>query len=214
MFIPFNISSLFSKKKKMPTHNKINNKKFFSINIHSRNYIETQKIYLKKFFLKYILFFSTFSISNFAYSQSSIINTIQKGVYTKNGLKSITYVKGSGLKPEWGNFVKINYVIYLVKNSNIEKIDSTYERQTSFIFRHGSGQVIMGIEEAIHNMNEGAKKRIIIPDNLGYITPNLGPIPPSTLKREKILKKNKSQNLKENIFLLVDIELVNILGGI
>ena len=137
--------------------------------------------------------------------------SVNKSFYTNNGLKLVTYLEGKGSKAKWGDFVKINYVIYLVNNNKIEKIDSTYERKTPFTFRHGNAQVIIGIEEAIHTMKIGGKKRVIVPDNLGYITSNLGPIPPSKSKRERLFKKNKSEFFEDNTTLLIDIELLDII---
>jgi FKBP-type peptidyl-prolyl cis-trans isomerase len=191
MFISFDTSILFLKN-------------------YSNHFIKTKKIKFEKNFSKLIFSTCMLNGNSIATSQYSNIFTNKKSINTKNGLKIITFTKGNGTKPKWGDFIKINYVIYLLTNNNIEKIDSTYERHNSFIFRHGSGQVIMGIEEAIHKMNEGDKKRIIIPDNLGYISPNLGPIPPSASTRQKLFNKNKNRNLKNNALLLMDIELVNI----
>nr|UXY88369.1 fkbp-like protein [Cryptomonas curvata] len=163
------------------------------------------KNYLKTIFLACII-----NITSFAFSEYSDKNQ-KKASYTNNGLTSITYLNGEGPTPKWGDFVKINYVIYLLdKNNNIQKIDSTYERYTPFTFRHGSGQVIIGIEEAIHNMNTGTKKRVIIPDNLGYISLNLGPVPPLDINRHKLFKQEKNETL-DNKQLFVDIELVKII---
>ena len=210
MFVSFNTSYPFSKKNKLVNTINLFKKHSFLLQLYPKYYIKNKETNFKRFFLRFFFFSLILNINNFAYSQYYNLNSIKNINYTKNGLKSITYTQGEGAKPKWGDFVKINYVIYLVTNFNIEKIDSTYERHIPYIFQHGSGQVIMGIEEAIHKMNKGSKKRIIIPDNLGYASPNLGPIPPSTLKREKLLKKNKIQNLKYNVLLMVDIELINI----
>jgi hypothetical protein len=211
MFISLNISiskkkNNFAKKSAYDLQKKFycSLKSRFTTNLKKRRDIFL-KIHLKTIFLVFII-----NITNLAFSEFSDIIQ-KKSSYTKNGLILITYLEGKGPTPKWGDFVKINYVIYILdNNNNIQKIDSTYERNTPFTFRHGGGQVIIGIEEAIHNMNKGAKKRVIIPDNLGYISSNLGPVPPLTINRYKLLKQNKNENLDIKQ-LFVDVEMVNII---
>ena len=167
-------------------------------------------MYFSKFFLKFLSFIYIINFSQFVDSKYVNKDTSKKGLYTNNGLKTLIYSEGSGLKPKWGDFVKINYVIYLFKNNKVEKIDSSYERRTPFTFKHGSAQIIMGVEEAIHNMKQGEKRRMIIPNSLGYITSNLGPLPPSSSKREILFKKTKEELFQNDVLLLLDIELIDI----
>lgn len=126
---------------------------------------------------------------------------------TRSGMKFLDFSLGDGDKPGWGDLVVINYTMYLFSSGEMEKIDSTYERNQTFLFRHGGGQVIRGLEEAVHDMKIGGKRRIILPENLGYSIPGLGPIPPSANGRKKLFsdEKNKAEHL-----VVFDIELMTI----
>lgn len=159
---------------------------------------------------KLIFTFSFFKDIKKAYPDQSSLSIIKKGFTTKYGLKIYFYSKGLGNKPKWGDYVRINYVIYLLSENDLIKIDSTYERNKTFLFKHGSGQIISGIEEAIHNVNQGSKIRIIIPNNLSYSKLGIGPIPPSLFKRNQLLEEiNKPF---ESIYsLLMDIEIVSVI---
>jgi hypothetical protein len=208
MFISLN-NSILKKKTKFTKKCKYNlqKKTHCSLKSHSIINLKIERNFFFKNHLKTIFLACMINITSLAFSEYFDKNQ-KKASYTNNGLTLITYLDGEGPTPKWGDFVKINYVIYLLDNNNIQKIDSTYERHTPFTFRHGSGQVIIGIEEAIHNMNIGAKKRVIIPDNLGYISSNLGPVPPLDINRHKLFKQDK--NDLDNKQLFVDIELVKI----
>lgn len=126
---------------------------------------------------------------------------------TKSGLKIIDFYTGEGNKPEWGDFLTINYVFYRNFSGKLEKISDTYQKNTPFSFVHGSGQTIKGLEEAIHSMQKGGKRRVVISKELGYNAPGLGPIPPEIWKRKKIFEKSKD-NLDS--FVIFDIELIDI----
>jgi len=180
------------------------------INIYPKVTLNSSRLYFSKFLFKFIFFIYILNVTQLVNSKYVNKDISKKGLYTNNGLKILIYSEGNGRNPKWGDFVKINYVIYLFKHNKVEKIDSTYERHTPFTFRHGSAQIIMGIEEAIHNMKQGEKRRIIIPDNLGYITSNLGPLPPSNSKREILFKNNKEKPFQNDVLLLLDIELIDI----
>ena len=209
MFIALNNSLI--KKTNFKKKCEYNSQKKFYCSLKSSSIInlKIERNFFFKNYLKAIFLACIINITSFAFSEYSD-KKLKKTSYTNNGLTSITYLNGEGPTPKWGDFVKINYVIYLLDNNNIQKIDSTYERYTPFTFRHGSGQVIIGIEEAIHNMNTGTKKRVIIPDNLGYISSNLGPVPPLDINRHQLFKQEKSGTL-DNKQLFVDIELVKII---
>ena len=46
----------------------------------------------------------------------------------------------------------------------LEKVDAT---ETPFLHKHGNGRICRGIDEAIHSMKVGGKRRAIIPPNIG-----------------------------------------------
>ncbi len=59
----------------------------------------------------------------------------------------------------------VHYRQYLMDGT---KLLDTYESQTPFSFVVGRGEVILGWEIAIRNMNEGGKSRILLPSRLAY----------------------------------------------
>jgi len=125
-------------------------------------------------------------------------------------LKIIDFRKGEGNSPQWGDILKVNFVIYLFENGKLEKIDSTYDRKESFLFKHGNGQMADGFEEAIHSMNIGGKRRIVLSKNDLYTQFGFGPIIPSFNRRNKIFNKKEIKRAKNNSSIIFDIELLDI----
>eukprot|EP00640_Fibrocapsa_japonica_P002393 CAMPEP_0113944824 /NCGR_PEP_ID=MMETSP1339-20121228/37121_1 /TAXON_ID=94617 /ORGANISM="Fibrocapsa japonica" /LENGTH=278 /DNA_ID=CAMNT_0000950155 /DNA_START=75 /DNA_END=911 /DNA_ORIENTATION=+ /assembly_acc=CAM_ASM_000762 len=132
---------------------------------------------------------------------------------TENGIKIIDYEVGTGISPNFGQAVTINYIEY-IKTEQSEKfieLDNTYASKIGFLMKHGNGRQIPGVEEGIHTMRVGGKRRIIIPraTNLGYIESAFGPVGPIPVsgwqlrKLEKIL--GKMTNTGELVF---DVELM------
>lgn len=110
---------------------------------------------------------------------------------TKSGLKYIELKEGTGPSPKYGNFVSISYKAYVklpegkVSNSKLQEFDS----DSSYLVKHGNGRMIPGLDEGLHTMKVGGKRRIIIPPKLGYVGPGvLGPIPDSPIGRYKLNK--------------------------
>jgi len=156
-------------------------------------------------FLFGILFFP----SKNAFSEKS--ETVQsKSFLTKTGLKVLDFEKGNGEVPKWGDLLLINYVLYLSDSKGLEKIDSTYDRKAPFLFQHGGGQIVIGLEEAVHDMKVGGKRRIVLPDNLGYSNPGLGPIPPAPSGRKKLFKKIEENSTEKSVSIIFDIEILKI----
>mmetsp|Transcript_21794 Transcript_21794/g.42296 ORF Transcript_21794/g.42296 Transcript_21794/m.42296 type:complete len:208 (-) Transcript_21794:228-851(-) len=127
---------------------------------------------------------------------------------TKSGLKIIDFSLGNTERPQWGDFVIINYVMYKSSLGKIDKISDTYQKKTPFLFIHGGGQIIKGIEEAVHSMKKGGKRRVIIPEELGYNVTGLGPIPPENSKRKKLFSQENFST--KDSFIIFDIELLDI----
>jgi FKBP-type peptidyl-prolyl cis-trans isomerase len=48
------------------------------------------------------------------------------------------------------------------------KFDSSLERNTPLVFKHGSGRLVPGIEDGVHEMRVGGERRVEIPKRLGY----------------------------------------------
>ena len=86
-------------------------------------------------------------------------------VTTASGLKYVDLVEGTGVSPQIGQTVSVNYLGTL---ENGTKFDSSYDRNTPFQFILGSGSVIKGWDEGIKSMKVGGKRKLIIPPALGY----------------------------------------------
>lgn len=93
---------------------------------------------------------------------------------TGSGLKYLELEPGTGPSPRYGQLCAIEYTGYmkLPTESQPQKFDSN-----SFLIKHGNGRVIAGLDEGIHTMKVGGKRRLIIPPKLGYVQSGLGPIP-------------------------------------
>lgn len=115
----------------------------------------------------------------------------QTGFISRSGLKYFDFVLGEGATPQWGDFVNIHYVAYTISTdgNSLVKGDSSYDYgDDGYLIHHGNGETIRGIEEALHTMSPGGKRRVIIPAALAYTTADLGPIPSSHRKRKRFSK--------------------------
>ncbi|MBO4613928.1 MAG: FKBP-type peptidyl-prolyl cis-trans isomerase [Bacteroidales bacterium] len=84
---------------------------------------------------------------------------------TDSGLHILTINKGAGKKPSVGSTVKIDYTAAFLDGS---VFDSTLERSEPFSFVIGKKEVILGLEEAVMNMQVGDHCLVIIPFRLAY----------------------------------------------
>ena len=71
----------------------------------------------------------------------------------------------------------------------------------------GKGDIIPGLEEALVGMKPGAKRRVVIPPQLGYTGPNadLQPQPPTFATKRQLLNHS-------NEALLFEVQLLKIRG--
>mmetsp|Transcript_39781 Transcript_39781/g.97767 ORF Transcript_39781/g.97767 Transcript_39781/m.97767 type:complete len:214 (-) Transcript_39781:125-766(-) len=158
---------------------------------------------------KMLFFFTFFSFPGFSVIADDDLKN-KKAFSTKSGLKILEFTEGEGKAPEWGNLLVINYVIYELTPKGLDQIDSTFGRNQPFLFAHGGGQVIRGIEETVHDMKMGGKRRVILSEETGYVNPTLGPVPPLNYQRKKLFEKNKNEFLENKKLIVFDIELVDI----
>ena len=123
----------------------------------------------------------------------------------KSGVRYYNYVVGQGASPEYGQVLRIEWVGYVRTSSEAElvKFDSTLSRKTIFVFKHGNGRLVQGLDAGVHTMRVGGTRRIIMPPALGYTDKGIfGPIPPSPFDRNKLesLVKNMSPDTGEVVF--------------
>ncbi len=84
---------------------------------------------------------------------------------------------GKGKTAETGMKVSVHYTGTLDDGT---KFDSSYDRKQPFEFTLGAGEVIAGWDLGILGMNEGGKRKLTIPSDLGYGESGYPPdIPPN-----------------------------------
>jgi peptidylprolyl isomerase len=100
-------------------------------------------------------------------------------------------VKGKGPKAKPGDTLAMQYAGY--SWSNGQKFDASWDRGGQpFPFKLGAGMVIPGWDKGMVGMQEGGRRLLIIPPDLGYGPAGSGPIAPNeTLVFVVDLKKLK-----------------------
>jgi peptidylprolyl isomerase len=75
-------------------------------------------------------------------------------------------VVGEGTEAKAGSTVMVHYVG--VAWSTGQQFDASWDRNESFDFRLGAGQVIQGWDEGVAGMRIGGRRRLTIPPEKGY----------------------------------------------
>jgi peptidylprolyl isomerase len=73
---------------------------------------------------------------------------------------------GEGTEAVAGTTVTVHYVG--VAWSNGQQFDASWDRNDTFSFRLGAGQVISGWDQGVAGMRIGGRRSITIPPHLGY----------------------------------------------
>lgn len=73
---------------------------------------------------------------------------------------------GDGAEARAGTVVEVHYVG--VAWSTNRQFDASWDRNESFEFRLGAGQVIQGWDQGFSGMRVGGRRRITIPPHMGY----------------------------------------------
>lgn len=94
---------------------------------------------------------------------------------TESGLYIIRQQEGEGNVAQWGDEVKIQYIIRNIKE---EQLESTYEFDQPIAFKIGGGQMIPAIEEALMTMTKGSKVTLVSPSSLAFGEYDLGEVLP------------------------------------
>jgi len=82
-----------------------------------------------------------------------------------DGLITEDIVVGEGKEAKEGDTVSVHYVGKLIDGT---LFDSSLERDESFEFTLGTGQVIEGWDKGVIGMKIGGKRKLVIPPALGY----------------------------------------------
>jgi peptidylprolyl isomerase len=110
-------------------------------------------------------------------------------ITTPSGLKYVETTVGTGAVPQKGQTVEVHYTGTL---ENGKKFDSSRDRNQTFKFQIGTGQVIKGWDEGLSTMKVGGRRQLIIPSELGYGARGAGGVIPP------------------NAVLLFDVELIGV----
>ncbi|OGH11620.1 MAG: peptidylprolyl isomerase [Candidatus Levybacteria bacterium RIFCSPLOWO2_01_FULL_36_13] len=95
-----------------------------------------------------------------------------------NELKIEDIKEGQGVSVKEGDIVEVNYTGTL---TNGTKFDSSYDRNETFQFNVGAGQVIQGWEKGLVGMKKGGIRKLTIPSSLAYGEQGVpGAIPPNS----------------------------------
>jgi peptidylprolyl isomerase len=110
-------------------------------------------------------------------------------ITTPSGLKYVDIKVGDGATPQKGQMVEVHYTGTL---ENGQKFDSSRDRNETFKFSIGEGQVIKGWDEGVISMKVGGSRKLTIPADLGYGARGAGNVIPP------------------NATLLFDVELIGV----
>ncbi len=134
---------------------------------------------------------------------------------TRSGLQYIILNEGipDSPSPRYGQYVTIAYKSYIKLPDTPQaksKLDE-YDSDNQYLIKHGNGRIIPGLDEGLHSMKIGEKRRIIIPPKLGYVGPGvLGPIPDNPFGRYHLNQLlNQMIDLKAGN-VVIDVEMKNI----
>ena len=84
---------------------------------------------------------------------------------------------GQGAEVKTGDTVEVNYLGTFLDG---QKFDSSYDRNQTFSFNVGAGEVIAGWDQGLVGMKTGGKRKLLIPSDLAYGSTGAGSIPPNT----------------------------------
>jgi hypothetical protein len=89
-----------------------------------------------------------------------------KAYQTRSGLRYIDKFEGTGISPQYGQLVAFNYEIFYrpPAPAKPERVDWT---TTPFLHKHGNGRICRGIDEALHTMRVGGRRRAILTPEIG-----------------------------------------------
>lgn len=109
-------------------------------------------------------------------------------VYTESGLQYFDLKMGSGTEAKDGSTVSVNYTTRL-RGLNGIKVQSTFDDESAppFVFRIGDPNVVPGVNEAIVGMRVGGFRRVVVPPNLAYQSPDMKPPVTEFFARRRLL---------------------------
>jgi hypothetical protein len=96
-----------------------------------------------------------------------------------SGLKYLELVPGTGRSPAYGQLCSVQYKAYIklpasAKDPNPSPVQ--FDSDNGYLIKHGNGRMVPGLDEGLHSMKVGGRRRILVPNKLGYKF-GLGPVP-------------------------------------
>ena len=82
-----------------------------------------------------------------------------------SGLEIEDQIVGDGDEATAGHTVEVHYTGWLTDGT---KFDSSHDRNQTFSFKLGAGQVIAGWDQGVAGMKIGGSRKLTIPADLGY----------------------------------------------
>jgi FKBP-type peptidyl-prolyl cis-trans isomerase len=96
-----------------------------------------------------------------------------------SGLKYLELQPGTGPSPAYGQLCSVQYKAYVklpVSSKDPNPSPVQFDASTAYLIKHGNGRMIPGLDEGLHSMKVGGRRRILVPPKLGYAF-GLGPVP-------------------------------------
>jgi hypothetical protein len=96
-----------------------------------------------------------------------------------SGLKYLELIPGTGRSPAYGQLCSVQYKAYVklpasAKDPNPSPVQ--FDSDNSYLIKHGNARMVAGLDEGLHSMKVGGRRRILVPNKLGYKF-GLGPVP-------------------------------------
>eukprot|EP00588_Corethron_pennatum_P009561 CAMPEP_0194268748 /NCGR_PEP_ID=MMETSP0169-20130528/3013_1 /TAXON_ID=218684 /ORGANISM="Corethron pennatum, Strain L29A3" /LENGTH=298 /DNA_ID=CAMNT_0039010101 /DNA_START=38 /DNA_END=934 /DNA_ORIENTATION=- len=137
---------------------------------------------------------------------------------TPSGLRYRELITGKGLSPSYGQIVSFSYIGYVRVGTGTEKGKPVRfdENKDGYLAIHGSGRIVPGLDEGLHTMKVGGRRRIIISPKLGYAAGNsgtLGPIPEWSFARNKLNKLLDAMVEARGGELIFDVDLLRVVDN-
>lgn len=132
------------------------------------------------------LFALSYLVASSTKSKGQKMLTIGQTLDLKNftqdasGIKYQIVTPGKGRKPNLGETVSVHYTGYLLDGVDKvgKKFDSSKDRNQTFQFKLGRGQVIKGWDTSLADMHIGESRIVILPPNLAYGSQAVGNVIP------------------------------------
>ena len=112
--------------------------------------------------------------------------SLKKGFQTKTGLKYFDIREGGGKSPRYGDLVTFQYFMYYKPPGRDAQLELITKSKEPYLQKHGNGRIVRGLDEGLHTMKEGGRRRVIVPKSIGYTGIGIGPLPADYSERQRL----------------------------